>query len=164
LFGRTRYADDVEDEEFQPAERPRARPSWAAPVSAETPTHGALAMEPRRDPAPKLRPVAEAQPMTQPNSTAYPHGRVVTLHPTSYSEARVIGEHYRDGSPVIMNLTEMDDQDAKRLVDFAAGLVFALRGSFDKVTTKVFLISPPNADPTAEDRRRIAEGGYHGRG
>ena len=160
IFGR-RYADDVEEEEFPQAERPRTtRPSWATSVSGDTPTHGALAVEPRRDPAPKPRPVADPVP----SASGYPHGRIITLHPTSYSEARVIGEHYRDGSPVIMNLTAMDDQDAKRLVDFAAGLVFALRGSFDKVTTKVFLISPPNADPTAEDRRRIAEGGYHGRG
>lgn len=160
LFGRGRYADDLDAEEFPQAERPRARPSWATPVSGDAPTHGALAVDPRRDTAPKPRPITEPAPV----ASGYPHGRIVTLHPTSYSEARVIGEHYRDGSPVIMNLTEMDDQDAKRLVDFAAGLVFALRGSFDKVTTKVFLISPPNADPTAEDRRRIAEGGYHGRG
>ncbi|TDP97214.1 cell division protein SepF [Labedaea rhizosphaerae] len=159
IFGR-RY-DDVDEEEFPQAERPRsARPAWATPVSGDAPTHGALAVEPRRETAPKPRVVTEAAP----SPSGFPHGRIVTLHPTSYSEARVIGEHYRDGSPVIMNLTEMDDQDAKRLVDFAAGLVFALRGSFDKVTTKVFLISPPNADPTAEDRRRIAEGGYHGRG
>ena len=87
-------------------------------------------------------------------------GRIVTLHPTSFTDARTIGEHYRDGTPVIMNLTELDDSDARRLVDFAAGLVFALRGSMDKVTNKVFLISPPNQDPTAEDKRRIAEGGF----
>jgi cell division inhibitor SepF len=59
-----------------------------------------------------------------------------------------------------MNLTEMEDADAKRLVDFAAGLAFALRGSIDKVTNKVFLLSPPNIDVTAEDRRRLAEGGF----
>jgi cell division inhibitor SepF len=115
---------------------------------------GALAVEPRRDPAPRPRP-AEAQPAT----TGYPMGRIVTLHPTSFAEARSIGEHYRDGTPVIMNLTELDDADARRLVDFAAGLAFAMRGSMDKVTNKVFLISPPNQDPTAEDKRRIAEGG-----
>ncbi len=87
-------------------------------------------------------------------------GRITTLNPRSYNEARTIGEHYRDGTPVIMNLTEMDDADAKRLVDFAAGLAFALRGSIDKVTNKVFLLSPPNIDVTAEDRRRLAEGGF----
>ncbi|MGH3572762.1 MAG: cell division protein SepF, partial [Pseudonocardiaceae bacterium] len=46
------------------------------------------------------------------------------------------------------------------LVDFAAGLAFALRGSIDKVTNKVFLLSPPNVDVSAEDRRRIAEGRF----
>jgi cell division inhibitor SepF len=77
-------------------------------------------------------------------------------------EARTIGERYRDGAPVIMNLTGLTDADATRLVDFAAGLAFALRGSIDKVTNKVFLISPPDVDVTAEDRRRLAEGGYFG--
>jgi cell division inhibitor SepF len=75
-------------------------------------------------------------------------------------EARTIGERYREGAPVIMNLTDLDDADARRLVDFAAGLAFAMRGSMDKVTNKVFLISPPDIDVTAEDRRRIAEGGF----
>ena len=86
--------------------------------------------------------------------------KIITLHPRSYTEARTIGEHYRDGTPVIINLTDMDNADAKRLVDFAAGLAFALRGSMDKVTNKVFLLSPPNTDVTAEDRRRLAEGGF----
>jgi cell division inhibitor SepF len=160
-------ADDDYESYATPAPAParaRPRPSWAV-SSSETPpapVHGALAMETRREPVTRLRteprdtPVA---PTPAPTSTSYPLGRIVTLHPTSYNEARAIGEHYREGTPVIMNLTEMDDADAKRLVDFAAGLAFALRGSIDKVTNKVFLISPPNVDPSAEDKRRIAEGG-----
>jgi len=84
--------------------------------------------------------------------------RITTLHPRTYNEARTIGEHFREGTPVIMNLTEMEDRDAKRLVDFAAGLAFAMRGSIDKVTNKVFLLSPPDVEVSAEDRRRIAEG------
>lgn len=91
---------------------------------------------------------------------AHPLARIVTLHPRNYNEARAIGERYREGNPVIMNLTEMEDRDAKRLVDFAAGLAFALRGSIDKVTNKVFLLSPLNVDVSAEDRRRIAEGRF----
>jgi cell division inhibitor SepF len=86
--------------------------------------------------------------------------RITTLHPRTYNEARTIGEHFRDGTPVIMNLTEMGDSDAKRLVDFAAGLVFGLRGSIERVTQKVFLLSPANVDVTAEDKARIAEGGF----
>jgi cell division inhibitor SepF len=83
--------------------------------------------------------------------------RITTLHPRTYNEARTIGEHFREGTPVIMNLTEMVDSDAKRLVDFAAGLIFGLRGSIERVTNKVFLLSPVNVEVTAEDKARIAE-------
>ena len=81
------------------------------------------------------------------------------MHPRTYNEARTIGEHFREGTPVIMNLTEMVDSDARRLVDFAAGLIFGLRGSIDRVTNKVFLLSPANVEVTAEDKARIAETG-----
>ncbi len=78
--------------------------------------------------------------------------RITTLHPRTYNEARTIGENFRDGTPVIMNLSEMDDDDAKRLVDFAAGLVFATRGTIERITSKVFLLSPPNVSVAAEDK------------
>jgi cell division inhibitor SepF len=86
--------------------------------------------------------------------------RITTLHPRTYNEARTIGEHFREGTPVIMNLTEMVDGDAKRLVDFAAGLIFGLRGSIDRVTNRVFLLSPMNVEVTAEDKARIVERGF----
>ena len=86
--------------------------------------------------------------------------RITTLHPRTYNEARTIGEHFREGTPVIMNLTEMADNDAKRLVDFAAGLIFGLRGSIERVTNKVFLLSPANVEVAAEDKARIVERGF----
>ncbi|HYB86440.1 MAG TPA: cell division protein SepF [Streptosporangiaceae bacterium] len=86
--------------------------------------------------------------------------RITTLHPRTYNEARTIGEHFREGTPVIMNLTEMVDSDAKRLVDFAAGLIFGLRGSIERVTNKVFLLSPANIEVTAEDKARMVERGF----
>jgi cell division inhibitor SepF len=86
--------------------------------------------------------------------------RITTLHPRTYNEARTIGEHFREGTPVIMNLTEMVDSDAKRLVDFAAGLIFGLRGSIERVTNKVFLLSPANIEVTAEDKARMAQRGF----
>lgn len=89
-----------------------------------------------------------------------PLSRITTLHPRTYNEARVIGENFRDGIPVIMNLSEMADGDAKRLVDFAAGLVFSVHGSIERVTNKVFLLSPPNVDVAAEDKQRMAEDGF----
>ena len=85
--------------------------------------------------------------------------RITTLQPRSYNEARTIGERYRDGVPVIMNLTDLDDAAAKRLVDFAAGLAFALRGSIDKVTSRVFLLTPADVEVSADDARRLAERG-----
>jgi cell division inhibitor SepF len=110
-------------------------------------TRGAVAMEPRR--------------MAALFDEGSPLSKITTLRPKDYSEARTIGERFRDGTPVIMDLVSMDNADAKRLVDFAAGLAFALRGSFDKVATKVFLLSPADVDVSADERRRIAEAGFY---
>ncbi|GAA1364858.1 cell division protein SepF [Streptomyces beijiangensis] len=122
------------------------RPARIAPVASITPERPSMEKN-----APVIMPkvVSEREPY-----------RITTLHPRTYNEARTIGEHFREGTPVIMNLTEMDDTDAKRLVDFAAGLVFGLHGSIERVTQKVFLLSPANVDVTAEDKARIAEGGF----
>lgn len=72
--------------------------------------------------------------------------RIVTVHPRAYHDAKTIGENFRNGVPVIVNLSDMDDADAKRLIDFAAGLVFGLRGTLERVTTKVFLLSPAHVE------------------
>src|SRR5882757_8859326 len=112
----------------EPTRRP-AEPAARAAVSN---------ISERRRPAPAAQQVA-------PRASA-PLSRITTLHPRTYNEARVIGENFRDGVPVIMNLSEMSDVDAKRLVDFAAGLVFSVRGSIERVTSKVFLLSPPNVE------------------
>lgn len=61
-----------------------------------------------------------------------------------------------------MNLSEMGDDDAKRLVDFAAGLVFATHGRIERITNKVFLLSPPNVNVSVEDKARLVEtGGFY---
>jgi cell division inhibitor SepF len=106
-----------------------------------------------------LAPRMSERPATQAEEEARRY-QITTLHPTTYNEARSIGEHFRDGVPVIMNLTEMDESDAKRLVDFAAGLAFGLRGTIERVTNRVFLLSPANVQVTAEDKAKIAEGGF----
>jgi cell division inhibitor SepF len=87
--------------------------------------------------------------------------RIVTVQPRTYNEARTIGEHFRDGVPVIMNLSDMEDADAKRLVDFAAGLIFGLHGGIERVTSRVFLLSPNNVVVNAEDKQRIAGGFFN---
>ncbi|MBX9246524.1 cell division protein SepF [Actinotalea ferrariae] len=78
--------------------------------------------------------------------------RITTVHPRSYNDARVIGEAFRSGTPVIMNLSEMTDADAKRLVDFSAGLIFGLHGAIERVTSKVFLLSPEHVEVTGEEQ------------
>lgn len=67
---------------------------------------------------------------------------ITTVHPRSYNDAKSIGEAFREGTPVIMDVSDMGDAEAKRLVDFSAGLVFALHGSIERVTGKVFLLTP----------------------
>ena len=135
-----RYEDEYYDEYDEPARRDEpARPAPVANISERRRPHPA--------PATPVGTVAELS-------------RITTLHPRTYNEARTIGENFREGVPVIMNLSEMDDADAKRLVDFSAGLVFAVRGSIERVTNKVFLLSPPNVSVAAEDKARIAEGGF----
>ena len=114
--------------------------------------------------APRRRGDARSRPATPwPTWCARPRAagisRITTIHPRTYNEAKTIGENFRDGIPVIMNLTDMNDADAKRLVDFAAGLVFGLRGSIERVTSKVFLLSPETVEVNAEES---PGGGRHG--
>ncbi|NDB18561.1 MAG: DUF552 domain-containing protein [Actinobacteria bacterium] len=112
-----------------------------------------------------VEPVLASSPQVQP-AVGIPTpvqselSRIVTLNPTSYNQARRIGEEFRNGVPVIMNVTEMDDADAKRLVDFAAGLVFGLHGTIERVTAKVFLLSPANVDVGAAARAQARHDGF----
>ena len=110
-------------------------------------THGALAMRP-----------AGPTPRTGIGTAIRP----VTVKLTGFGEARVIGEKFREGKPVILDMTEMDDAGARRLVDFAAGLAFALRGSIDKVTTKVFMLLPPDTDAADIPAYEPAQAGFSG--
>jgi cell division inhibitor SepF len=178
-FGDSAYPDDrsvYSEDRYEPPRRPtriesapsgRSRGLGTGPSMIRGTTHGALAVDPeverrmeerrleeraRFEPAPRRSPVFE---------DGGPLSKITTLRPRTFTEAAIIGERFRDGTPVIMDLVEMSNSDARRLVDFAAGLAFALRGSFDKVATKVFLLSPADVDVSAEERRRIAETGFY---
>ncbi len=69
---------------------------------------------------------------------------ILTVHPKQYRDAQVIAENFRDGIPDIINLSQMSDADARRLIDFASGLSLGLYGRIERVTSKVFLLSPEN--------------------
>jgi cell division inhibitor SepF len=162
------YLGLVEDEEYadgsdgyghpgaqaadRPAERPPARREDFSEPRYSGETHHARSAEyPDPDPYSKgAVGFAEVQ-----------NYQITALHPRTYNEARTIGEQFRSNTPVIMNLSDMDDADAKRLVDFAAGLTFGLHGRLERVTAKVFLLSPHNVTVTAQDKARIENGFFN---
>jgi len=85
---------------------------------------------------------------------------IAHIRPRSYSaDAKRVAEGYRDGVPQILNMSDMDSAEAFRLIDFAAGLRFALDGSLEKITARVFLLSPPSIKVTDRDKELIAAGG-----
>ncbi len=178
--GTDSYDDDRDRRAARPAgvERPISvaarelsrEPSRGGAGFGPTAVRGALAMDTDafhpehalRDPVRPPVPTAVPEQRERPVPPVSALSRITTLHPQSYKEAREIGERYREGIPVIMNLTELDAADAKRLVDFAAGLVFALRGGFDKVTNRVFLLTPADVEVSADDARKLAQRGRPG--
>ncbi|RDG35733.1 cell division protein SepF [Streptomyces corynorhini] len=86
--------------------------------------------------------------------------KIATVSPESFRDARAIGELFRAGTPVIMNLTLMEPGDAKRVVDFAAGLIFGLRGSIDRVATRVFLLTPADTEIVSGDESAGRQDGF----
>ncbi|MFJ8309207.1 MULTISPECIES: cell division protein SepF [unclassified Streptomyces] len=86
--------------------------------------------------------------------------RIATVTPDGFRDARGIGELFREGVPVIVNLTSMDAGDAKRVVDFAAGLTFGLRGSIERVATRVFLLTPADTQIVSGEAAGRQTGGF----
>lgn len=153
----TRAGDVDHVDEDRPARSERPGSVRSITRASATETSGALTYGTRDNLAlaPQVQ-LRDRLPVTEEDQRY----QITTLHPTTYREARTIGEHFRDGVPVIINLTEMEEADARRLVDFAAGLAFGLRGTIERVTNRVFLLSPANVQVTAEDKAKIAEGGF----
>ena len=119
----------------------------------------------------EVAPVADITPVSRPTLTAIRREepsedltRIVTIHPTAYSDAVTIGEAFRDGTPVIINLTDMGEEEARRLVDFAAGLTFGLRGVIERVTGRVFLLSPASVEVTGDSASSARRGSLYNQG
>jgi cell division inhibitor SepF len=102
----------------------------------------------------------QATPVAQAPIAAATSNQIFTVNPRSYNEARVIGERYREGNTVLMNLSDMGDEERKRLVDFASGLVFGHHGTIERVTSKVFLLSPANVTVSSEVKTAAAEASF----
>ncbi|WP_269936838.1 cell division protein SepF [Arthrobacter sp. HY1533] len=132
------------DEEYaEPLERE------SAPAPAPAPEAAA----PKAGDEEYRAPVTPIKRAAQKREEAESLRQITTVHPRSYNDAKIIGESFRDGIPVIMNVTDMGEADAKRLVDFSAGLVFGLRGSIERVTNKVFLLSPSYIEVLGDDKK-----------
>jgi len=110
--------------------------------------------EPRREETHDEEKTAPVTPLRRPAVVRQPAtdavNEIVTVHPKQYRDAQTIAEQYRDGLPVIINVSQMSDADARRLIDFASGLVMGLFGRIERVTSKVFLLTPENIAVTGD--------------
>ena len=134
-----------EQDEYQQEVR-ESRPS----AHESAPQHQAAA--PQRA---QVTPIRRAQP--QRNAGHPEMNEILTVHPKQYRDAQVIAENFRDGVPVIMNLSEMDEAEARRLIDFASGLSQGLYGKIERVTSRVFLLSPQHIAVHGESSKLEAE-------
>jgi cell division inhibitor SepF len=86
--------------------------------------------------------------------------RVHLVVPKSFNDAQQIADKFKDSIPVILNLQGADTDLAKRLIDFASGLTYALDGGMQRIADKVFMLTPQNVEISAEERARLIEKGF----
>ncbi len=108
----------------------------SAPAEREWRDDASYANEPTGTVTPLRRPTAVRE------SAATAVNEILTVHPKQYKDAQIIAEGFREGLPVIINLSQMSDGEGRRLIDFASGLAMGLYGKIERVTSKVFLLSP----------------------
>lgn len=150
------YDDYEEDEYYDPDEEPVRQP-YQSPYAAETSVRRIQRgpdLERAREVASSRGRVDHIRPVEE-----RPHVKMHIAEPKSFSEAQTIADRFKDGTPVIMNLSGTDPDLSKRLIDFASGLTYGLSGGLKKVSDKVFMLTPHNVDVSAEDRRRLKDSG-----
>ena len=146
------YLGLVEDEEFEELDEVSAQPERGEVRRFQRPQAvRELALEPEHGGIVR----------TIPSSRAATAGSIHKSEPRRFNEAREIADRFKDGIPVIMNLQSTDDTIARRLVDFASGLVYGIDGKIEMVANRVYLLTPANVDVSAEERERIAGGDFY---
>lgn len=93
--------------------------------------------------------------------TPMPTAKVHTVTPTSFQDAQEIGDRYKAGMPVIVNLQAVERDLMRRIIDFASGLTYGLGGEMEKAADRVFLLTPTNVEVSAEEKRRLQERGLY---
>ena len=86
--------------------------------------------------------------------------RVHLVIPKSFNDAQQVADRFKDSIPVILNLQGTETDLAKRLIDFASGLTYALDGGMQRIADKVFMLTPRNVEISAEERARLIEKGF----
>jgi cell division inhibitor SepF len=146
------YLGLVEDDELEDIDEgldPAGSRAEPAPVRRFSRTDVATAERPEA--------IVRTMSSSRPQALASIH----RAEPKRFNEAREIGERFKQGVPVIMNLQGCDDSIARRLVDFASGLVFGLDGKIEMVAQRVYLLTPADMEVSAEEREKIVEGGFY---
>lgn len=155
--------DDVEDRDGRDSRDSRVKSGRdAAPEPAVT-NVGAVRPLPRErqgtsEPlaaAPVVRRTGVVRPLSAAPSSSKPHA----VAPVSFNDAQEVADTFMAGTPVIMNLEGVDRELSRRLVDFASGLCYGMKGQMEKVTTSVYLLTPSDVEVSAEDRRKLQHGG-----
>jgi cell division inhibitor SepF len=158
------------DEELE-YETPAAAAAPLAPVHSNTPHSGATSVNAHNAGAHNAgahtsahhsnsghAPVTPLRKTSTPtNVAASDMNEILTVHPRQYRDAQVVAESFREGIPVIINLSQMSDADARRLIDFASGLSQGLHGKIERVTAKVFLLSPSHVVVSGENAETDAD-------
>lgn len=83
--------------------------------------------------------------------------KVHLIEARSFNDAQLIANKFRLGVPVIVNLTKIEPSTGRRILDFSAGVVYALRGGITPVADGIFLLTPKNVEITPEDKRKLRE-------
>jgi cell division inhibitor SepF len=144
------YLGLVEDEELEDLDEVTEPGAYAEPGEVRRMQRSEMISSSERPEA-----IVRTMPSVRPAMSS-----IHRAEPKRFNEVRDIGERYRQGVPVIMNLQGTDDTIARRLVDFASGLVFGLDGKIETVASRVYLLTPANMEVSAEERERLVEGGF----
>jgi cell division inhibitor SepF len=150
--------EDFDDEYVEMSEEPA---SGRSPASR--PSEAPLRQEPsnvRRLGPRSSEPASHGQPRVSAPVRTVPSGKVHVTNPTTFNDVEEVGNRFRSDIPVIMNLAGASEMVAKRLLDFASGLIYGLDGRIERVGDRVFLLTPKNVDVSTEERRRLSERGF----
>ena len=143
------YADEID------ATAPRAIDDSAADANVRRISSA------RTAPPPRVRPSEDVRGDRAPQR-AHPvsHTTVHYTAPMTFNEVEEVGDRFRSDIPVIVNLAGASESVAKRVLDFASGLIYGLDGRIERVGDRVFLLTPQGVEFSTEERRKLSERGF----